>query len=120
MPFHVALDARHLRDFGIGTYIRNLVHSLGNLDRENRYTIIARAEDVKDLSSLGANFHVVPYAGRDSDLRDQAAFPLFLRQFQADVYHMPVNRVPYWMPKPYVVTIHDMSVLLFEQAPGWR
>jgi glycosyltransferase involved in cell wall biosynthesis len=120
MPFHVALDARHLRDFGIGTYIRNLVHALGNLDRENRYTIIAHPEDAKDLAGLGANFRVVPYARPDSGLRDQAAFPLFLRQFQADVYHMPLNRVPYWMPKPYVVTIHDMSVLLFERAPGWR
>jgi len=120
MPFHVALDARHLRDFGIGTYIRNLIRALAALDHDNSYTIAAHAEDVKELASLPPNFHVVTYARRDADLRDQAAFPLFLKQVRADVHHMPLNRVPYWMPKPYVVTIHDMGTLLFERAPGWR
>ncbi len=120
MPFHVAFDARHLRDFGIGTYIRNLLRALGNLDHENRYTITAFPGDVKDFDGLPANFKLVTYARSDLDLRDLAAFPLFVRQFQPDLYHMPLNRVPYWMPKPYVVTIHDMSVLLFEQVSSWR
>ena len=120
MSFHVAFDARHLRDFGIGTYIRNLLQALGNLDHENRYSVTAHPDDVKELAVLPANFRIVAYPRSDSDLRDQAAFPLFLRQFEADLYHMPLNRVPFWMPRPYVVTIHDMSVLLFEQAPGWR
>jgi len=120
MPLHVAFDARHLRDFGIGTYIRNVIRALAALDHENRYTITAHAEDAKDLAGLPPNYQVVIYPRHDSDLRDQAAFPLFLRQFRADVHHMPLNRVPYWMPKPYVVTIHDMGTLLFERAPGWR
>lgn len=120
MPLHVAFDARHLRDFGIGTYIRNVIRALAALDHENRYTITAHAEDAKDLAGLPPNYQVVTYPRHDSDLRDQAAFPLFLRQFRADVHHMPLNRVPYWMPKPYVVTIHDMGTLLFERAPGWR
>jgi hypothetical protein len=120
MAFHVAFDARHLRDFGIGTYIRNLLRALGNLDHENRYTITAFPGDVKDFDGLPANFKLVTYTRSDLDLRDLAAFPLFVRQFQPDLYHMPLNRVPYWMPKPYVVTIHDMSVLLFEQVSSWR
>lgn len=120
MSFHVAFDARHLRDFGIGTYIRNLLRALGNLDHENRYTITAFPGDVKDFDGLPANFKLVTYTRSDLDLRDLAAFPLFVRQFQPDLYHMPLNRVPYWMPKPYVVTIHDMSVLLFEQVSSWR
>ena len=33
----IVIDVRRLRDFGIGTYIRNLVHALGALDHENRY-----------------------------------------------------------------------------------
>ncbi|MCE5310769.1 MAG: glycosyltransferase family 4 protein [Acidobacteriales bacterium] len=120
MPFHVAFDARHVRDFGIGTYIRNLLRALGNLDHENRYTITVHPGDVKEFDGLPANFKLATYARSDLDLRDLAAFPLFVRQFQPDLYHMPLNRVPYWMPKPYVVTVHDMSVLLFEQVSSWR
>ena len=43
-------------------------------------------------------------------------FPLFLRRFSADVYHIPLNRVPLFMLRPYVVTIHDMASLLFDRA----
>ncbi len=32
MPLHIVIDARRIRDFGIGTYIRNLVHALGAID----------------------------------------------------------------------------------------
>ncbi len=39
-PRHIVIDVRHLHDFGIGTYIRNLVRSLSALDHENRYTLI--------------------------------------------------------------------------------
>ena len=33
----IALDARKLHDFGIGTYIRNIVRQLARLDRETEY-----------------------------------------------------------------------------------
>ena len=29
MALHIVIDARRIRDFGIGTYIRSLVHALG-------------------------------------------------------------------------------------------
>ena len=28
MPLHIVIDARRVRDFGIGTYIRNLTRAL--------------------------------------------------------------------------------------------
>jgi glycosyltransferase involved in cell wall biosynthesis len=31
-----------------------------------------------------------------------------------------LNAVPLWMPKPYLVTIHDMSSLLFANQAGYR
>jgi len=33
---------------------------------------------------------------------------------------VPLNSVPIWMPRPYVVTIHDMGSLLFDPGPGFR
>jgi len=42
----IAIDVRRIRDFGIGTYIRNLVRELARLDCENRYDrVFLRADE---------------------------------------------------------------------------
>ncbi len=75
--------------------------------------------DIPDLGPLPPNFEAMPYARSDTALVDQVAFPLFLRRFQPDVCHVPLNVVTLCMPRPYVVTVHDMSSLLFEE-PGMK
>ena len=45
---------------------------------------------------------------------------MFLRKLEADLFHIPLNAVPLLMPKPYLVTIHDMSTLLFASQLGYR
>ena len=36
----VAIDIRPIRDFGVGTYIRNIVRHLGRIDEHNDYFLI--------------------------------------------------------------------------------
>ncbi len=120
MPFHAVLDVRRWNDFGIGTYIRNLITALATQDRENRYTLVTRPEDQQAISSLAENFTAASYARSDTEIPHNITFPLFLRRFRADLYHIPLNSVAYWMPRPYVVTIHDMSSLLFPARTDWR
>ena len=52
MPKHIVIDVRRLGDFGIGTYIRNLVQSLARLDKENRYTLITFHKGAGELEGL--------------------------------------------------------------------
>ncbi len=113
MPIHVLFDARHWRDFGIGTYVRNLIQALAALDHENRYTLVVRPQDVAEVTGLPSNFSVSPYGRADTTVLHNITFPLFIRTFKPDLYHIPLNFVPFFMPRPYVVTIHDMSSLLF-------
>jgi glycosyltransferase involved in cell wall biosynthesis len=120
MPLHIAIDARRINDFGVGTYIRNLVQALGEVDPHNQYSLIMSPSDMLELRELPPNFEVATYARKDTDPVDHIAFPAFLRQIPADLFHIPVNRVPLLMRKPYVVTIHDMSSLLFDSTKGWR
>ena len=117
---HIALDSRRIRDFGIGTYIRSLVHALAELDRENRYTLIGRTADLRTLAGLPKNFGIAEYSRSDSSALDHAAFPMFLHHLAPDLVHIPLNRVPLLMMRPYVVTVHDMSSLLFEHRSGLR
>ncbi len=41
MPLRIALDTRRVADFGIGTYIRNLVRALACVDDRNHYLLIS-------------------------------------------------------------------------------
>ena len=57
MALHIVIDARRIRDFGIGTYIRSLVHALGAIDGVNRYSLVSGEADVRTLAGLPENFH---------------------------------------------------------------
>jgi glycosyltransferase involved in cell wall biosynthesis len=121
MALRIVFDVRHIRDFGIGTYIRNLLAALGEIDRESHYVLTALPDDVDEFSSLPPNFETVAYTHRDSERIDHLAYPWFVRGFAPSLVHIPLNIVPLFLPKPYVVTIHDMSSLLFGQRlkGGW-
>jgi glycosyltransferase involved in cell wall biosynthesis len=119
MPLRILIDARRLRDFGVGTYTRNLVRGLAKIDRANQYTLIVSGEPVPEFNDLPANFRQLQFnhpRGLLTDLR----FSWFVRRCRADVYHVPVNDVPIGMPGPYIVTVHDVGNLLFAKNPGVR
>lgn len=120
MPLRIAIDARHVRDFGVGTYIRNLMQALGKLDSENQYILVAHKSDSGLLTGLPANFTLTWLEGRDTEFSDHFSFPLFLHSLHADLFHIPITIVPFFMPRPYVVTVHDVSRLMFDYPEGWR
>jgi len=120
MALHIVIDARRIRDFGIGTYIRSLVQALSKIDSTNQYTVVSGPAEVSLLSELPENFRTAVYARDDHSYFDHLAFPVFLRGLSPDLVHIPLNRVPLLMIKPYVVTIHDMANLLFEDQSSFR
>lgn len=115
MPLHIAIDARRIRDFGIGTYIRSLIHALACIDNENRYTVVTGPGDVRTLAGLPENFHAASYSRGDRSYLDHLTFPIFLHSLSPDLVHIPLARVPLLMIRPYVVTIHDLANLFFEE-----
>jgi len=112
---HIVIDARRIRDFGIGNYIRSLIHALGAIDHANQYTLVSGPAEAKLLAGLPGNFRSAIYARSDHSFFDHLAFPIFLRRLSPDLVHIPLNRVPLLMIRPYVVTIHDMANLFFEE-----
>jgi glycosyltransferase involved in cell wall biosynthesis len=113
-PLHIVADARRIRDFGIGTYIRSLMQALSAMDTTNRYTLVIRPEDTPALEGLPENFSTSIYTRDDASHLDNVLFPMYLRGLAPDLVHIPVNRVPLLMIQPYVVTVHDLTSLFFE------
>ncbi len=120
MPLQIALDTRRIADFGIGTYIRNLVRALARIDSANQYTLITTEQPVPEFSDLPSNFQTAIFPGHTRTGLAQVSYGLFLGKLGADLFHIPLNAVPLLMPKPYLVTIHDMSTLLFASQSGYR
>ena len=116
MALHIAIDIRRIRDFGIGTYIRSLVQALAAIDIANRYTLVGAPGDWEVLPGLSENFQFAEYARDDRHALNHVALPMFLHRLSPDLVHIPLARVPLFMIRPYVVTIHDMATVLFEDG----
>jgi glycosyltransferase involved in cell wall biosynthesis len=114
----IAIDTRRIRDFGVGTYIRNLLQALGVAGANHTYAIICAPGDRHLFADLPSNFETIPYERRDSSRMDHFDLPRLIRNLGADVTHIPFHRVPLLLAKPYAVTIHDLSSLFFDDASG--
>jgi glycosyltransferase involved in cell wall biosynthesis len=115
----VTIDARKLHDFGIGTYIRNLLRHLARRDHETEYVLLCREADRQAVAALGENFRPVPESSQNYSLREHLHIPWVLRRERPDVYHAPHYVLPMGVGCRSVVTIHDCIHLRFPQyLPG--
>jgi glycosyltransferase involved in cell wall biosynthesis len=117
-PLRIVIDVRHIKDFGIGTYIRNLVAALSGLDQHNKYLLSAFRRDIPEFGHLTPNFETVVYDEPEKHRWEDVTYPWFLKSLAPDLVHLPLNDVPLLMRNPYVVTIHDMSSFLFGAQTG--
>ena len=111
----VAIDARKLHDFGIGTYIRNLLRQLARLDHDTEYVLLCQESDLGVAAQLGPNFRAVLEPSPNYSLREQIHVPWVVLREKPDVYHAPHYVLPAGVRCRKVVTIHDCIHLMFPQ-----
>jgi len=111
----IAIDARKWRDYGIGTYVRNLVRHLARLDHETTYFLFCNHADEATLRDLAENFVPVVDDSLGYSVAEHISIPLKLRKHGADLFHAPHYVRPVFCPTPAVVTVHDCIHLLFPQ-----
>ena len=111
----IGIDARKLHDFGIGTYIRNLLRHLARLDHHTEFVVLARPADCQALGALGENFRAVPETAANYSVSEQLRIPLALWRERVTLFHAPHYVLPPLVRCPSVVTIHDCIHLMFPQ-----
>jgi len=111
----IGIDARKLHDFGIGTYIRNLLRHLARMDDQTEYVVVCRPDDREALSTLGRNFRAVPETAGNYSVAEQVKIPLALRREGVTLFHAPHYVLPPLVRCRSVVTIHDCIHLMFPQ-----
>jgi glycosyltransferase involved in cell wall biosynthesis len=111
----IAIDARKWKDYGIGTYVRNVVRHLAQLDRESTYFLLCDRADEATLRDLAENFVPVVEASAGYSVAEHFTIPRQLRRLGADLFHSPHYVLPLVGRTPSVVTIHDCIHLRFPQ-----
>jgi glycosyltransferase involved in cell wall biosynthesis len=111
----IAIDARKWRDYGIGTYVRNLVRHLAHLDRDTTYFLFCNRADEAVLRDLAGNFVPVIDDSSGYGLREHLSIPHKMRSLGIDLFHAPHYVLPLLCRRRSVVTIHDCIHLLFPE-----
>src|SRR6266496_292660 len=120
----IAIDIRRMTEFGVGTYIRNVVRTLGRLDHENEYLLFGVPAKVEEIGALPPNFQTVPLLASDRSVEGYREFRTALKRLGCDLVHIPnLFSVPRLLPCPYVMTVHDVLQHMSrarEQSGFWR
>lgn len=120
----IAIDVRRTTEFGIGTYIRNVVRNLGRLDRENSYFLIGSPARAQEIDPLPPNFQVITQTSPERSVHGYREFRTMVKRLGCDLVHVPnLFSIPRVLPCPYVMTVHDMLEHMArarEQTGFWR
>jgi glycosyltransferase involved in cell wall biosynthesis len=105
----IAIDIRRMTEFGVGTYIRNVVRTLCRIDHENEYFLIGSPAKVQEIGALPSNFQNIAAVAPERSFRGYQEFRTAVKRLNCDLVHVPnLFSVPRLLPCPYVMTVHDM------------
>ena len=109
IAMRIALDIRRLYEFGLATYIRNVVRTLGRLDSVNEYFLVGNAARFEQLGTLPENFHFLPLKNPEGAFATYIEMQRVVNAHTVDLIHVPNTS---WRPlvtrAPYVITVHDL------------
>src|SRR3984957_7661733 len=118
-PLRVAIDVRRAGDYGVGTYIRNILNQLALLDHDTRYLLIGQKRHIAEFDPLPENFQLLHYPHNPGTFRTHLHLPWLLRRENVDVLHMPWFYAPAMIRARLVLTVHDLSdVVTPPSGPG--
>jgi alpha-1,3-rhamnosyl/mannosyltransferase len=112
----LALDARKIDDFGIGTYIQGLLAALPAVGRPEAlvaYLPAGRPPPTPAVAAWGERARWQPVTARPYSARELWQLARAARRDRADLYHAPHYVCPPWLACPAVVTVHDLIHLRF-------
>lgn len=114
----IVIDGRMISWPGIGRYTSNLLRELQRQDHSNEYIVLLQQKDWAKFTPTSKNFskkaaNIEPYS-----LTNQTRLPGILKKLRPDLVHFPHFIVPLAYNGPYVVSIHDLTLLDFRNVKG--
>lgn len=121
---HIAIDVRTINPThsGVGFYVSNLLGSLREIDKENRYSYVCNQAQCRAQLLPGKSVDLIrtPFSHENhffGDFWEHAVLPYRLRKAGADIFHGPAFLIPFRSPTfRTVVTVHDLVVFLHPET----
>jgi glycosyltransferase involved in cell wall biosynthesis len=119
--YRIGIDARMYRKStgGIGRYTRELLHHLLPLDTHNEYFVFLTEPDMAEWDIDLPNVRPVVVSAVHYTPQEQTVFLKELYKYQLDLVHFLNFNHPVLYRRPFVVTLHDLTMFLFP-AHGQR
>ena len=111
---NIGIDARLIRETGVGRYIRNLIREMSRLDNTNEYTVFLRKSEYERFICPTARWRKVMADVPWHSLSEQLVMPWIFFRSGLDLVHIPYFNIPILYPGRFVVTIHDVIILHFD------
>jgi glycosyltransferase involved in cell wall biosynthesis len=114
-PYRVGLDARYWRreTAGVGRYTRELIHRLAAQDSTTQYVVFLTPDDLPEWDVIQENFQVVVVPAKHYTVQEQTVFVRELYRQKLDLVHFMQMNHPVLYRKPFVTTLHDLTLSLF-------
>jgi glycosyltransferase involved in cell wall biosynthesis len=116
----IAIDIRKINEFGVGTYIWNLIRNIAALDTRNEYRLVGTQRHFHELGPLPPNFSQLYHPEGAGFWTNHWVLPSVLQHEGVDVFHVPHHEPPLFTRCKLVVTIHDCVHVLFPQEDESR
>jgi glycosyltransferase involved in cell wall biosynthesis len=116
-PARIGIDARKLKDYGIGSYIRNLLQAIARREESERYRfrVYVRAADHDALPPLPPHFEIADEESPGYSIAELTGFAWRIFRDRLDLFHATHYVLPPLPKTLAVVTIHDIIHLLYPQ-----
>ena len=98
---------------GIGRYTYELIHNLAKLDSEHEYVIFLRKEAYESFELPNSRFKKVLADFSHYSFGEQFGFLKVLNKEKLDLMHFTHFNAPLFYRRPFVVTIHDLTLSFF-------
>lgn len=123
----IGIDARFYGPIGkgLGRYIQEIVDQIIKMDDHNDYIIFLRRDNFDELAIDGLkNVKKVLVDVQWYGWKEQLLLPFYLWREKLDLVHFPHFNVPFFVPVPFIVTIHDLILTKFKTIrattlPSW-
>ena len=111
----IGIDARMYGSgfTGIGRYTYELIRQLAEMDRENEYVVFLRKEAFDEFEPPNRRFQKVLADFPHYSFTEQTGFLKLLNKTKLDLMHFCHFNAPIFYKKPYIVTIHDLTLSFF-------
>lgn len=111
----IGIDARFFRKetAGLGRYTRSLLKNLSEIDDKNTYTVFITEKDDLEYNIKTRNFKKVIVPITHYTFAEQTQFLKILNKYNFDLVHFLNFNHPVFYNKPFITTIHDLTMLLF-------